>query len=67
MVMTRERISFTIDPRDMLLSLHIGFSFVRFALAYAALERTPGLDDCSYILEACGRSVLACIKMNSHT
>ena len=49
MDMTRERISFTFDPRDMLLSLHIGFSFVRFALACAALERTPGFDDCSYI------------------
>ena len=38
MEMTRERISFTFDPRDMLLSSQIGFSFVRAAVAYAFLR-----------------------------
>ena len=38
--MTRERTSFTFDPRDMLLSLQMGFSFVRAAVACAILERT---------------------------
>ena len=42
MEMTRERISFTFDPRDMLLSLQMGFSFVRAAVACAILERTSG-------------------------
>ena len=36
--MTRERISFTFDPRDMLLSLQMGFSFVRAAVACAIIE-----------------------------
>ena len=40
--MTRERISFTFDPRDMLLSLQMGFSFVRAACAI--LERNSGLE-----------------------
>ena len=35
MEMTRERISFTFDPRDMLLSLQISYSFVRAAVACA--------------------------------
>ena len=47
MEMTRERISFTFDPRDMLLSLQMGFSFVRAAVAYAVLERTSGLEPSS--------------------
>ena len=49
MEMTRERISFTFDPRDKLLSLQIemGFSFVRAAVAYAILERTSGLEPSS--------------------
>ena len=38
--MTRERISFTFDPKEMLLSFQIGFSFVRSAVAWAVLERT---------------------------
>ena len=45
--MTRERISFTFDPRDMLLSLQMGFSFVRAAVACAILERTFGLEPSS--------------------
>ena len=47
MEMTRERISFTFDPKDMLLSLQMGFSFVRAALACAILERTYGLEPSS--------------------
>ena len=47
MDMTRERISFTFDPRDMLLSLQMGFSFVRAAVACAILERTSGLEPSS--------------------
>ena len=45
--MTRERISFTFDPRGMLLSLQIGFSFVRAAVACATLERISGLEPSS--------------------
>ena len=47
MEMTRERIGFTFDPRDMLLSLQMGFSFVRAAVACAILERTSGLEPSS--------------------
>ena len=42
MEMTRERISFTFEPRDILLSLQMGFSFVRAAVACAILEITSG-------------------------
>ena len=45
--MTRERTSLTPDPRDMLLSLQMGPSFVRAAVACAILERTPGLEPSS--------------------
>ena len=45
--MTGERISFTFDPKDMLLSLQMGFSFVRAAVACAILERTSGLEPSS--------------------
>ena len=44
MEMTRERISFNFDPRYMLLSLTVGFSFVRAAEACVILDRTPGLE-----------------------
>ena len=37
-------ISFTFDPRDTLLSLQMGFSFVRAAVACEILERTSGLE-----------------------
>ena len=47
MGMTREHISFTFDPRDMLLSLQMGFSFVRAAVDCAILERTSGLEPSS--------------------
>ena len=47
MEMTRERISFTFDLRDMLLSLQMGFNFVRAAVACAILERTSGLEPLS--------------------
>ena len=42
--MTKECISFTFDPRDMLLSLQMGFSFVRAAVACSVLERTSGFE-----------------------
>ena len=42
--MTRECISFIFDPRDMLLSLQMGFSFVRAAVACAILERISCLE-----------------------
>ena len=45
--MTTERISFTCDSRDMLLSLQMGFSFVRAVVACAILERTSGLEPSS--------------------
>ena len=47
MEMTRERISFTFDPRDILLSLQMGFSFVRAVVACAILERTSALEPSS--------------------
>ena len=47
MEMTRGRISFIFDPRDMLLFLQIGFSFVRAAVACAILERISGLEPSS--------------------
>ena len=42
MEMTKERISFTFDPRDILLSLQIGFSFIRAAVSCAVVERISG-------------------------
>ena len=42
MEMTRELVDFTFDQRDTLLTLHIGFRFVRDAVACAILERTEG-------------------------
>ena len=47
MDMTRELISFIYDPRDMLLSLQMGFGFVRAAVACAILERTSGFEPSS--------------------
>ena len=44
MDMAREHISFTFDPRRMLLSLQMGFSFVRAAVACAILERTSSFE-----------------------
>ena len=43
MEMTRERISFTFDPKDMFLTLQMGFNFVRAAVACAI----PGLEPSS--------------------
>ena len=36
---TRERIGCDFDPRNVLLSLQIVFSFVRSAVAYASLKK----------------------------
>ena len=47
MEMTKEHISFTFNPRDILLSLQMGFTFVKAAVAWAILERTPGLEPSS--------------------
>ena len=47
MVMSRERISFTFEPRDMLLSFQMSFSFDRAAVAYAILERIADLEPSS--------------------
>ena len=44
---TRECISFTFGPRDVLLSLQISYSFVRAAVAYAILERTSVFEPSS--------------------
>ena len=43
MEVTRERIIFTFDTRDILLSLQMDFSFVRAAVACAVLERISDL------------------------
>ena len=56
MEMTRERTSFTFDPRDMLLTLQMGFSFVRAAVACAILERTSGLEQSLEIAQKLIRS-----------
>ena len=48
-----ERISFTVDPRVILLSLQIGFSFIRAAEACAILERLSGLELFAEVLDAC--------------
>ena len=45
--MTREHISFTLDPSDMLLSLKMGFGFLRAAVAYAILKRVSGFEPSS--------------------
>ena len=53
MGITRERISFTFDPRDMLLSLQIVLSFVRDAVACTILVRISGFETsylCPFIL-----------------
>ena len=42
--LTREHISFTLDLREMLLFIHIGFSFVRVAMAWAILREPPVLS-----------------------
>ena len=42
--MVRERITFTFDPRDMLLSIQIGFSFVKAAVACAVLESISAIE-----------------------
>ena len=47
MEMTRERISFTFDLRDTLLSLQMGISFVKAPVACAILERISGLEPSS--------------------
>ena len=47
MEMTRERISFTFDLRDMVLLLQIGFSFVKAAVTCAILVRTSGFEPLS--------------------
>ena len=47
MEMTRECISLTFDPRDTFLTLQMGFSFVRTAVACAILERISGLEPSS--------------------
>ena len=45
--MIREHISFTFDPRDILLSLQMGFSFVRAAVACVIFERISELEPSS--------------------
>ena len=44
MDLIRECISFTFNQRDMFISVRIGFSFVRAAVACAILERTSGFE-----------------------
>ena len=58
MEMTREPISFTFDPTDMLLSLQMGFSFARAAVACAVREIISNFEaiiwnNYSKVLEAC--------------
>ena len=43
----KEHITFSFDSKDVSLSLHIGFSFVRAAVASSILERTSGLEPSS--------------------
>ena len=48
-----ERISFTFDPRVILLSLQIGLSFIRAAEACTILERLSGFELFAEVLDAC--------------
>ena len=51
-----ERISFTLDPRNLLLFLQIGFSFISTAVVYAILERTIDFESaCKTIHRGIGR------------
>ena len=45
--MTRERISFTFEPRERFITLQMGFSFVRAVAACAILERISCLEPSS--------------------
>ena len=60
--MTRELIRFIFDPRDVLLSLQIGFRFVRAAVACAIFGRISDLElssqNTSKVPEACYSSQL---------
>ena len=51
MEMIMERISFSFDPRDMLLSLKIGFSFVQAAVAFAILESLVWIHHLEQLLQ----------------
>ena len=42
--MTRVRISFTLDPRDMLFCLRRDFSFVSASVACVTLEKASGFE-----------------------
>ena len=53
MEITEKRISFTFVPRDMLLSLQTGISFVRVAVACGILERISGFEPSSETTDAC--------------
>ena len=57
MEITRKCISFTFDPRDTLLSLQMGFSFVRAAMACAILKR---ISVCSHHLNNCSKVFKTC-------
>ena len=62
MEITREHISFTFDPRDVMLSPQNGFSFVRAAVACAILENlwflSRLLRQLFQVFKACYRSQL---------
>ena len=45
--MTREGISFTFGPRNMMFSLQMGSSFVRVVVACATFESNSGLEPSS--------------------
>ena len=47
MEMTRDHISFTFDPRNMLLSFQFGFNFVRATVACSVIERSSGFEPSS--------------------
>ena len=47
----KENISFTFNPRDMLLSVRIDFSFVSATVACAILENIRGLSQLSFYLD----------------
>ena len=59
MEMTQERISFTFNPRDILLSLRIGFGFIRAAVACAIIEKISGFEPSSET------TVLGYLKLNT--
>lgn len=69
MEIKRKHIDFNFDLRDTMLTLQIGFRFVRAAVACQILERTSSFwaficDNCSKVFEACYNTQLLSFYLN---